>query len=61
VTLALHKGRSHEDGCYHWRDGAATFTVVAFGDNEFQGIVDLGLRLAQGPKVTQMGMSTVSA
>ncbi len=29
VTLALHRGWSHEDGCYHWRDEALTFDVRA--------------------------------
>ena len=28
VTLAIHKGLSHEEGCYHWRDGAASFLVL---------------------------------
>lgn len=27
VTLALHKGNSHLDGCYHWRDEASRFHV----------------------------------
>jgi len=28
VTLALHKGLAHQDGCYHWKDRAAAFQVV---------------------------------
>ena len=28
VTLALHKGFSHTDGCYHWMDNAATFSIA---------------------------------
>ena len=28
VTLALHKGLSHEEGCYHWKDAAASFLVL---------------------------------
>ncbi len=29
VTLALHKGPTHLDGCYHWLDDAASFVVHA--------------------------------
>jgi Wzt C-terminal domain/Sulfotransferase family len=28
VTLALHKGLTHLDGCYHWWEGAARFRVT---------------------------------
>jgi hypothetical protein len=28
LVLALHKGLTHVDGCYHWIDNAATFTVA---------------------------------
>ena len=29
VTLALHKGLSHQDGCFHWLEHAASFVVRA--------------------------------
>jgi Wzt-like putative exopolysaccharide export protein len=29
VTLALHKGLSHLEGCYHWLENAASFVVRA--------------------------------
>ena len=29
VTLALHKGLSHFEGCYHWLENAASFVVSA--------------------------------
>lgn len=28
VTLALHRGFSHKEGCYHWRDRATSFLVL---------------------------------
>ena len=28
ITLALHKGLTHLDGCYHWREAAARFRVA---------------------------------
>ncbi len=28
VTLALHKGITHLDGCYHWVENATRFTVI---------------------------------
>ena len=31
VTLALHKGLSHEEGCYHWKESAASFLVLPRG------------------------------
>lgn len=28
ITLALHRGRTHHEGCYHWREDAAFITVL---------------------------------
>ena len=28
VTLALHKGITHLDGCYHWVENATRFSVA---------------------------------
>ena len=44
VTVALHKGNRHHEGCYHWWDDASTFTVVPHETRRFEGMVDLGLR-----------------
>ena len=45
VTIALHKGSSHAEGCYHWMENATAFTVVGKRNSEFEGLVDLGLKL----------------
>lgn len=33
VTLALHKGLTHVDGCYHWIDNAVSFSVTGGAAN----------------------------
>jgi hypothetical protein len=33
VTLALHKGLTHVDGCYHWIDNAISFSVAGDAAN----------------------------
>jgi hypothetical protein len=47
VTVALHKGLSHEEGCYHWKDEAAWFLVLASGPRRRfdvdDGVLDLGI------------------
>jgi len=43
VTVALHRGVSHMEGCYHWKERAATFKVVGKGGHAFEGLVDLDL------------------
>lgn len=45
VSVALHKGETHVDGCYHWVENAASFAVVGQGGTWFEGLVDLGLEL----------------
>lgn len=50
VTLALHKGASHSEGCYHWMDKATGFRVVGYKGCSFEGLVNLGARL-DGPIV----------
>ena len=47
VTVALHKGASHLEGCYHWIENASMFTVVGQPTNQFSGLVDLGVQLHQ--------------
>ena len=42
ITVALHKGASHMEGCYHWIENAAVFSVVAQAGSRFAGLVDLG-------------------
>lgn len=46
LTVALHKGASHLDGCYHWQENAAHFDVTGFGSVPFEGLVDLRCRLS---------------
>jgi len=41
VTLALHKGVSHLEGCYHWLEQAAKFAVVGVLGNHFEGAARL--------------------
>jgi hypothetical protein len=43
VTAALHRGESHVEGCYHWKEHAGTFTVTSHGKHRFEGVVDLRL------------------
>ena len=55
-TVALHKGSSHMEGCYHWIENAAVFSVVATPGRRFAGLVDLGAGLAgRTAVVTQPG------
>jgi hypothetical protein len=41
VTVALHRGASHLDGCFHWQVAAATFEVADSIAKEFEGRVQL--------------------
>ena len=47
VTVALHKGSSHMEGCYHWIENAAAFSVAATSGSRFAGLVDLGARFRE--------------
>jgi len=40
LTLALHKGLTHHEGCYHWLDNAAFFAVASTGKRLFEGSID---------------------
>ena len=41
ITIALHKGRAHTEGLYHWLDKAAAFIVFDPNDQQtFEGIVN---------------------
>ena len=51
VTLALHKGETHLEGCYHWLADAASFSVahgVPVAD-ALDGKLTIGLILPQEP------------
>ena len=41
VTVALHRGDSHTEGCYDWRDFALSFRVAGFTARPFSGMFDL--------------------
>lgn len=41
VTLALHKGLSHEEGCYHWKDAASSFLVLPAASSESRRRLDV--------------------
>jgi hypothetical protein len=45
VTAAFHQGASHERINYEWRDKAATFQIVGFGQQTFVGRFDLRARI----------------
>jgi hypothetical protein len=45
VTIALHRGVSHDEGCYHWLDRASNFEVVGYMDAAFDGLTDLEMRI----------------
>jgi len=41
LTVAIHKGELHSEGCYHWIDNATQFQIAGFKDNIFTGLVNL--------------------
>jgi len=41
LTVALHRGTDHLDGCYHWCDNLASFEVAGFAGPPFQGVCRL--------------------
>lgn len=41
LTVALHRGASHVDECFHWRDRGAVFEVVPGEGPAFAGLVRL--------------------
>jgi lipopolysaccharide transport system ATP-binding protein len=45
VTVAVHKGLSHEEGNYHWVDSACHFNISGFGDNAFDGLFNLSAEI----------------
>ncbi len=48
ITVALHKGLTHMDGCYHWLDSAARFRVLP-GMNA-AGDINASIVIALGPR-----------
>lgn len=48
VTVALHRGDSHLEGCYHWIEREAALKVAGFVHERFEGVADLGLRIEPG-------------
>jgi hypothetical protein len=44
VSLALHRGFSHEEGCYHLVNNATSFAVLGNKEHSFEGIVDLNAK-----------------
>ena len=45
VSVALSSGDTHLEGCLEWRDHAASFEVLASGDDEFVGMCRLEPRI----------------
>ena len=41
ITAALHEGASHTQGCIHWRDKAASFSIAGFKGAFFVGLCRL--------------------
>jgi hypothetical protein len=49
VSITLHRGESHLEGCYHWIENATVLNVVRHGARRFEGLVDLGLQFGAEP------------
>ena len=47
VTLALHKGITHLDGCYHWVENATRFTVTGEAQAPAATSADSTLKIAR--------------
>lgn len=65
ITLALHKGVNHADGCFHWIDAAANFCVYAVA-KPFEGYIDCDAELAfseapQDPELASGGPERFAA
>jgi len=41
ITVAIHKGQVHSEGCYHWADNIVQFQVAGFKEKIFSGLVYL--------------------
>jgi len=41
VTVAIHKGQVHSEGCYHWADNITQFQVAGYKKKLFTGLVYL--------------------
>jgi hypothetical protein len=48
VTVAVHRGADHQQGCFHWIEDAARFAVVSMGPTVFEGLADLRLEIDPG-------------
>lgn len=48
ITAALHLGRSHLSGCFHWRDEVTRFEVVGNIGYHFEGVAKLYPQLRCG-------------
>jgi hypothetical protein len=46
LTVALHKGLSHLDGCYHWLENAVRFTVQP---GAYEGDIHATVKMAKHP------------
>jgi len=44
LTVAIHKGELHSDGCYHWVDNISQFQIAGFKNNIFTGLVYLPIK-----------------
>lgn len=55
VTLALHKGETHLEGCYHWFGDATSFAVGhgVHASDESDGRLTIELRLADKTQTAQ--------
>lgn len=45
VTVALHRGVSHHEGCYHWIDNATSFEVISGGSISAETSANFGTKL----------------
>lgn len=44
LTVAIHKGKLHSEGCYHWVDNIKQFQVAGFKNEMFTGLIYLPIK-----------------
>lgn len=49
IQLALHRGETHLEGCFHWMEDAGRFLVVGHKRSAFEGLSDLSLEIRTDP------------
>jgi len=45
LTVAIHKGETHQEKCYHWIENAVNFEIAGYKNNRFAGITNLPIEI----------------